>query len=194
MTRWSLVVLLLLMTLPLPVAALEFTAERITRIDGRVRTAVIYYRDDRWRVEHNATGPVSITIAREDKQLMWLLMPALRHFKTVPFDASQEPKVTEQLDGEIAREAIGSEVVDGHETTLYEVTTLEGPSHTKQVYYQWYAADIRFPLKLAKKDDHWVVEYRHVGIRPVSDALFQLPRHFRPVDAASSGRDRVAAK
>jgi hypothetical protein len=84
------------------------------------------------------------------------------------------------LDGEVKREEIGTETLDGHPTTLYEVTVRE--ANREDVYYQWLAMDIHFPLKLARKDGSWQVEYRHVTLRPVSDFLFQLPVNFQPLE------------
>jgi len=111
---------------------------------------------------------------------MWLLLSRMRHFKTMPYDPEQEPKVNEKLEGEVAREEIGKETLDGHPTTLYQVTVRKGS--VEDVYYQWLATDIRFPLKLARKDGSWLVEYQHVKLRPVSDALFQLPLNFQPLE------------
>lgn len=163
-----------------PALALEFTADQITRINGHSRKANVYYRDDRWRLEHHDLGPVNVTIVRKDKQVMWLLLSRMKHFKTVPYDPEQAPKVSEKMEGEVAREEIGTETLDGHPTTLYQVTVRSGGR--EEVYYQWLATDIRFPLKLAKKDGSWVVEYRHVKLRPVSDLLFQLPVNFQPLE------------
>ena len=170
--------------------ALEFMADQITRINGHSRKANIYYRDDMWRLEHHDVGPVNVTIVRKDKQLMWLLLSRMKHFKTVPYDADQAPKVSERLDGEVAREQIGTEVLDGHPTILYLITVRQGsagtPERTDQ-YYQWLATDIHFPLKLAKKDGDWIVEYRHVKLKPQSDFLFQLPVNFQPLEAFEQG-------
>ena len=160
--------------------ALEFTADQITKTNGHSRKANIYYRDDRWRLEHHDLNPVNVTIVRKDKQVMWLLLSRMRHFKTVPFDPKQTPKVHEKLDGEVGREAIGTETLDGHPTTLYQVIARE--ADREEVYYQWLATDIHFPLKLARKDGSWQVEYRHVKLRPVSDFLFQLPVNFQPLE------------
>src|SRR2546426_3180156 len=102
--------------------ALEFMADQITRIDGHSRKALIYYRDDRWRLEHHDLNPVNVTIVRKDKHVMWLLLSRMRHFKTVPYDPEQAPKVAEKLPGEVEREEIGTEMLDGHPTTLYQVT------------------------------------------------------------------------
>jgi hypothetical protein len=161
-------------------SALEFTADQITRIDGHVRRANIYYRDNMWRLEHQDLSPVNVTIVRKDKQVIWLLLSRMRHFKAMPYDPEQAPKVSEKLDGEIGREEIGTETLDAHPTTLYLVTVHKG-DRTEE-YYQWLATDIRFPLKLAKKDGSWIVEYRHVKLRSLSDFLFQLPVNFQPLE------------
>ncbi|MDQ6734151.1 MAG: hypothetical protein M3Z35_08575 [Nitrospirota bacterium] len=160
--------------------ALEFSADQITNINGHSRKANIYYRDDRWRLEHHDLNPVNVTIVRKDKQVMWLLLSRMRHFKTVPYDPDQAPKVHEKMDGEVKREEIGTETLDGHPTMLYQVTVRD--VNREDVYYQWLATDIRFPLKLARKDGGWQVEYRHVKLRPVSDFLFELPVNFQPLE------------
>src|SRR5579883_1272808 len=85
--------------------ALEFMADQVTRINGHSRKANVYYRDDMWRLEHNDTGPVNVTIVRKDRQVMWFLLARMRHFKALPYDPEQAPKVNERLEGEFAREA-----------------------------------------------------------------------------------------
>jgi hypothetical protein len=181
MNRLAIALVSALWTLaPGGVGALEFSADQITRVNGRSHKANIYYRDEMWRLEHHALGPVNVTIVRKDKQVMWLLLSRMKHFKTVPYDPEQAPKVSERLEGEVAREEIGTETLDGHPTTLFQVTVRRGSR--EEVYYQWLATDIKFPLKLAKKDGSWVVEYRHVKLRPLSDYLFQLPVNFQPLE------------
>jgi hypothetical protein len=160
--------------------ALEFTADQITKIDGRTHKAFIYYRDQMWRIEHNSLGPVNVTIVRKDKQLVWHLLSRMKHFKTLPYDADQELHVTPRLEGEISRQEIGAEVREGHPTILYQVTTKQG-EHVEE-YYQWIATDLHFPMKLAKKDGSWIVEYQHVKLRSVIDYLFQLPLNFEPLE------------
>ena len=164
----------------IPAWALEFTADRITTIDGRTGKDALFYRDNMWRLEHHARGPVTVSIVRKDKRIVWLLLSRVRHFKTVPYSGEQDPMVTEKLEGEVSREEIGEETREGHQTILYEVTTKQG--ERTEVYYQWLATDIRFPMRLMKKDGSWSVEYQHVKIRTLSDSLFQLPMYFTPLD------------
>ncbi|MGA6827244.1 hypothetical protein ACO9S2_06460 [Nitrospira sp. NS4] len=160
--------------------ALEFTADRITKIDGRTGKANIYYRDNMWRIEHHTMGPVNVSIVRKDKQVVWMLVSRMKRFKTLPYSAEQDLMVTEKLDGEVSREEIGQETREGHPTILYEVVTKHG--ERTEVYYQWLATDIHFPMKLAKKDGSWIVEYQHVKLRSVTDYLFQLPLNFQPLE------------
>jgi UDP-galactopyranose mutase len=168
-------------------SALEFTADRITKMDGRTSKAHIYYRDSMWRIEHHALGPVNVSIVRKDKQVVWLLLSRMKHFKTVPYNAEQDLMVTERLDGEVSREEIGRETREGHPTVLYEVSTKQG--ERTEVYYQWVATDIHFPMKLAKKDGSWIMEYQHVKMRAVSDYLFQLPVNFQPLEDFKKATD-----
>jgi hypothetical protein len=159
---------------------LEFVAERITQIDGQSRKASIYYRDDMWRVEHYDGGPVNVMIVRKDKGLTWLLMSRLKQFKTLTYSDTHAPMISEQLEGEIAREKIGSEVLQGHPTTVYEVTVDIGGGAT-QTYYQWLATDIRLPLRLALKNGDWLTEYTNLRLTHISDFMFRIPLNFLPV-------------
>jgi hypothetical protein len=179
-THPILLTLLLILVTRGPVWALEFSADQVMKSNGKTHVSNIFYRDDRWRLEHQDTGPVNVTIVRKDKQVMWMLISRLKHYKQVPYDAAQDPKVQEALAGEVSRDPIGAETLDGHPTTLYEVRVQEGDQ--ADVYYQWLATDIHFPLKLMKKDGSWSVEYRRVRLGHLSDFLFQLPVNFQPLE------------
>src|SRR5215216_3459308 len=138
MVRWLPLLILALTVATGPSAqALEFTADRIMKMDGRISKAHVYYRDDMWRIEHHAMGPVNVSIVRKDKQVVWLLLSRMKHFKTVPYSAEQDLFVSEHLDGEVSREEIGRETREGHSTVLYEVTTRQ--EERTEVYYQWLA-------------------------------------------------------
>lgn len=179
-TRLAFLIICGLLLTGLPARALEFTADQVTKIDGRTHKAIIYYRDQMWRIEHHSMGPVNVSIVRKDKQVVWLLLSRMKHFKTLPYSPEQDLRVSEQLDGEVSRQEIGTEVREGHPTILYEVTTKQG--ERVEVYYQWVATDIHFPMKLARKDGSWIVEYQHVKLRSVSDYLFNLPLNFHPLE------------
>jgi hypothetical protein len=180
----SLITGLIASALWLPVAdtsALEFAADRVIRIGQHMSQTRVFYRDEMWRMEYNQAGAVHVTIVRKDRDLVWHLLPATRHFKTMPFDSKYALLVVPRLDGELSREVVGTQTMDGRPTTLYEVTVIT-PDTERETYYQWLATDINFPLRLTKKDADWTVEYRHVRMGPTSDFLFQLPHGYGPLD------------
>lgn len=176
----------------IPTQALEFTADQITKINGRSQKSNVYYRDNMWRIEHHTMGPVNVSIVRKDKQVVWLLLSRMKHFKTIPYSTEQDLRVGETLPGEVSREEIGQEVREGHPTVLYEVTTKQGEQ--VDVYYQWLATDIHFPMKLAKKDGSWIMEYQHVKMHPVQDYLFNLPLNFQPLEDFNKPAEPESAK
>ncbi len=184
MSRWVLTIILITGALWLGAAngvwALEFVAERVTRIDGKSWRDSIYYRDNMWRVEHNAPSPVDVMIVRRDKGLVWLLLSRVGLFKTVNYEEEHAQLVTERLTGETAREVIGTGDIDGHPTTVYRIT-VTGDAGKTEVYFQWFATDLRFPLRLVKKDEDWLVEYARIHVTHVSDFMFSLPRAYRPI-------------
>ena len=188
MNRWVLRVILVAGTLWMNAGAvawaLEFVAERVTRIDGQSRRENIYYRDNMWRVEHNNSGPMNIMIIRKDKGLVWLLLSRVGMFETVNYEAEHAQLVNQRLNGETARETMGVEQVDGHPTTVYRITVATGGGKA-EVYYQWFATDLQFPLRLVRKGEDWLVEYTHVHVTHVSDFMFRLPRSYRPVQETS---------
>jgi len=49
-------------------------------------------------------------------------------------------------------------------------------------------------MKLVKKDSSWSVEYQHVKIRSLSDALFQLPMYFRALEEGKQDPAEEAKK
>ncbi|SLM47285.1 conserved exported protein of unknown function [Nitrospira japonica] len=165
---------------PTPVCAIEFVADQTIRAEGRVHRSSLYYRDDMWRIEHNDPGSVDITIVRKDKGLIWLLIGRMRQFATLPFDDSTDVMLDRTLVNESGRELIGTEILDGHPTAVYQVSVQNGEQVL--VYYQWWADDIQLPLRLARQDGAWVVQYKNVRLRPVSSSFFELPLNYRPVE------------
>ena len=171
-----------LLSITRPAQGVQFVADQITVYGGHTHRGNLYYREDMWRIEHNDPGSIEITIVRKDKGLMWLLLSRTKQFATVPFDGSRGATLERSMLHEISRETIGTEVLDGHPTTLFQVTVEEG--QRSLVYYQWWAEDLQVPLRIARKDGTWIVEYKNVRLRSLSPRLFDLPLNYRPIDSA----------
>lgn len=163
-----------------PAESVQFIADQVTHSGGHTHRASLYHRDDMWRIEHNDPGSIEVTIVRKDKGLMWLLVGRTKQFATMSFDASSAGMFERSMVHEVRRETIGTEVLDGHPTTLFQITAQEGQQDV--VYYQWWAEDLQVPLRIARKDGAWIVEYRNVKLRSLSQRLFELPLHYRPIE------------
>lgn len=165
---------------PVHAESTEFMADRLMKWDGRVYRASLYCKGDMWRIEHNNPGPVDVTIVRKDKGVVWLLMSRTKRFKTLPIDPQSEPTCHHDLSHETARNHIGTEILEGHPTTVSEVTVREGEQDV--AYYEWLADDVQLPLRMARKDGAWIVQYTNLKVRRLSAQLFELPLNYRPLD------------
>ena len=163
-----------------PAQGVQFVADQVTESGGHTHRGILYYRDDMWRIEHNDPGSVDITIVRRDKGLMWLLLGRTKRFATTPFDGSTGTALERLMAHEVGRETIGTEMLDGHPTTVFQIIAREGQRDV--IYYQWWAEDLQLPLRIARKDGAWIVEYKNVKLRSLSPRLFELPLNYRPMD------------
>jgi hypothetical protein len=168
----------------LPAYGVQFVADQITIYGGHTHRGSLYYREDMWRIEHNDPSSIEITIVRKDKGLMWLLLSRTKQFATVPFDGSRGVGFERLMVHEVSRETIGTEVLDGHPTTLFQVTVQEGQQLL--TYYQWWAEDLQIPLRIARKDGAWVVQYKNVKLRSLSPHFFDLPLNYRPIESSGA--------
>ena len=173
-----------LLVITTSVQAVQFVAEQVTIYGGHTHRGHLYYRDDMWRIEHNDPGSVAVTIVRKDKGLIWLLMSHTKQFATLPFDAAKGVTLERSMIHESRRETIGTEILEGHPTTLFLITVQEG--QVSYMYYQWWAEDLQLPLRIARKDGAWIVQYKNIKLRSLSPRLFDLPLNYRPVDSSAA--------
>jgi hypothetical protein len=155
--------------------ALDFSAERIVKNGKSVVTAHVNATDDRWRFEFaQPQGGASIIIVRMDRRSSWLILSKRRQYAEVPIAKEHQLAVSETMEGELSRELVGSQTLNGYPTELFEVTVAEN-GETQQ-YYQWVTKVQRFPVKTVSKQGQWSEEFRHVIFTEQSSFLFELPR------------------
>ncbi len=157
--------------------AFEFSGQRIIKIQGVRVVAQVNAKEDRWRFEYEyPQGGVMAAIIRQDRQTAWLLLSNRRLYFEVPIASEHGLFVAKTLDGEVSRERIGVQDLNGHATELFEVTLAEGAE--RKQYYQWVTVAEKFPLKTVSKQGDWSVEYRHVVFTEQSALMFELPQRF----------------
>jgi hypothetical protein len=155
--------------------ALDFSAERIVKSGKKVVTAHVNAKDDRWRFEFaQPQGGASIIIVRMDLQSSWLILSRRRQYLELPIAKEHRLAVSETMEGELSREFIGVQTLNGYLTELSEVTVAENGG-TRQ-YYQWVTKAQRFPVQTVSKQGKWSEEFRHLIFTEQSPFLFELPQ------------------
>jgi hypothetical protein len=173
--------------------AVDFSAERIVKSEQSSVTAHVNAKDDRWRFEFtHPQGGASIIIVRMDYRTSWLILSKRRQYLEVPVERDHRLVVSETMEGEVSREFIGDEVLNGYPTELFEVTVAEN-GVTRQ-YYRWVTKVQRFPVKTVSKQGRWSEEFRRLIFTEQSPFLFELPRRLDranpPIEVQPSANDR----
>lgn len=162
-------------------AALDFSAERVVKSGKTVVTSHVNAKDDRWRFElTHPQGGASIIIVRMDHGTSWLILSKRRQYLEVPIAKNHRLVVSEAMEGEVSREFVGEETLNGYPAELFDVTVKED-GDTRQ-YYRWVTKVQRFPLKTVSKQGEWSEEFRRVVFTEQSPFLFELPRRLDPAN------------
>jgi hypothetical protein len=158
-----------------PAFAFELSADVITTgKGGQPHKSKQYFKGDKYRMEMQ--GQHQYTIFRQDKNVIWVVMPDAKSYMEMPYDSKMKPKVEGKFKGEINRTLIGPEVIDGHPTQKYEVTVKEGTKSER--FYEWMATDINFSIKKSAIDGSWSEEYKNIQYS-VPDTLFEVPADYQ---------------
>jgi hypothetical protein len=176
-SQWflSYLVVLALIVMADNASALDFSAERIVKSGKSVVTAHVNAKDDRWRFEFaQPQEGASIIIVRMDLRSSWLILSKRRQYLELPVADEHRLAVSEAMEGELARELVGAQMLNGYPTELFEVTVSEN-GEARQ-FYQWVTKVQRFPVKTVSKQGTWSEEFRHLIFTEQSPFLFELPR------------------
>lgn len=164
--------------------ALDFSAERIVKNGESVVTAHVNAKDDRWRLEFSQPQRgASVIIVRADLGTTWRIFSRRRQYVEEPMTRDHRLTMNEKMEGEILREFVGNEMLNGYPTELFEVT-VAGNGHTHQ-YYRWITKAERFPLKTVSKQGKWSEEFRRLIFTEQSPLLFELPQRLDPADQSA---------
>lgn len=165
--------------------ALDFSADRIVKNGKAVVKSHVNAKDDRWRFEFaQPQRGASVIIVRVDRGIAWLILSKRRQYFEEPIVSDHRLTVTENMTGEISRELVGDEVLDGRPVELFEVTVvLAGET---QHYYRWVTKAERFPLKTVSKQGTWSEEFQRLLFTEQSPFLFELPRRLDPAGPPES--------
>jgi hypothetical protein len=148
----------------------EFSADVIsTGTDGSFEGR-IFVGTDKVRMD----APGTITITRMDQKVVWIVMQADGMILEQPFDPKSMITSRKDLPGEIEREALGKELVQGKPADKYRVVYDLGGM--KDEVFQWIDPNTDIPVKTQAPAAGWTVEYRNIRIAPQPPELFDVKK------------------
>jgi hypothetical protein len=173
----SLTVFVLVFLMTNNLCAIEFSADTIMTFKGEQKMlGKMFYKKDMFRMDMKSPDDVSM-ITRLDKKLVWNIMHRERMYMELPISSAKRPMVEEKLEGEIERKLVGKETIDVHPTEKYLVT-YKSNGKQEQIY-QWFATDIKFPIKTQSVDNSWSQEFRNINIKEQPVSLFEVPSGYK---------------
>ena len=159
--------------------AVDFSADVFNTYQGQATQAKIYVKADKIRME--TTGADGHTILRTDKKVIWIVIPEEKTY--IEVHSPQTPGTAEKMKGEVNREYLSSETVNGYATKKYEVHYLD--KDTLHKAHQWIAQDLNYPIKISALDGSWSTEYRDIQVGPQADSLFEVPQGFDKISRSA---------
>lgn len=165
-----------------PSATKDFSAEIVTKAGGRVSSGKIYMSGNKWRMDVSAYGQKATTIVRQDKKVVYILMPAQKMYMEQKFSEDYARGMGDMTKGvgvmgKVEHQKVGSENVGGIMCDKYKITQDIGGQKT--VMYQWIAKNYLFPIKSAAADGSWSTEFRNFKPGKQPAALFELPAGYK---------------
>ena len=165
----------MLCLIPIGAWAAEFSAQVVSRLDGRETQGKVYVKDKNMRLEMGGSRSM-ITILRSDKGVAWSIMPERKMYLEIPLT----PEMTRDL-GQFAQDhakmtPLGRETVGGYLCDKYETEFKTNGGSIK--HYMWIAQKLGMPIKIVSLDNSFSREYRDIKEGAVPDAVFEVPPGF----------------
>ncbi len=163
-----------------PAVSTEFSADIISRGAQGEMQMKMYQSGDKSRMEM----PQQTMIVRRDLGVMWILMPAQGIYMEQPIDYKMLAQSSPTIDGEVEREPLGSEEVDGQPADKFKVT-YEANGERNSVY-QWLTSS-EMPVRTQAVDGSWTVDFKNMQVGPQDATLFDAPADLQKMQMPSMG-------
>jgi hypothetical protein len=153
--------LIWLLALPAGAAALDFSARMMLKDDGKMMPGKLYVKDGKMRQEFLDGEGQTITIVRQDKKLIWVLLPAGRTYVELPLKTRLPGQFLQVPPDAISKRRLGQETVNGYEAEKYEVTVRGGTEGLQKQTF-WVAPKLGMPVKMVCSERNFCLEYRSI--------------------------------
>lgn len=166
--------------------ALEFSADQVMKVKGMSPvSSKLNFTDKKWRMESSFMGKQTISIIRADKNVSWVLMPAQKMFMENKIDNTQKMASGKDIPGEVKREKIGREKINGINCDKFMITYKDAKGTSSM--FLWLSSE-GIPMKSAAADGSWSSEMKNVKKGSQSASLFEIPAGYTKMSVPAAGR------
>jgi hypothetical protein len=161
----------------------DATASYVRTVEGKPPTrGKLYVSKGRLRTESELPRGTIVLIVDPGSGQAWLVLPPPLGCVVQPIDDTMRASMPLFLSKDLKETLVATEIVDGHPTKKYELTSPSGPLTTR---YVWRASDLRgFPIKTMDESGLSTTTFENVVIGKPDAKLFQAPAGCKRVSAA----------
>lgn len=116
------------------------------------------------------------SITRQDLNVTWMLMPAEQLYVEQSFDTTAMRQTSAKVPGEVERQPLGKETVEGMETDKFLITYDERGQRMQM--HQWLGPE-GLPRKVAGVDGSWSVLFRNFKAGAPPAEVFEIPAGYQ---------------
>jgi|SRR5687767_10668415 len=173
----------------LPEPQVEYSADSVMETEDATLTAKVYQAPGKKRIEQRAGGGRQITILRQDRHVVWVLMPEEQMYIEHRLKDLKESDGVEALD--IETSIVGPDVIDGRPTTKYK-TVARRPDGVKLDGFTWITAEgIPVKMDLVAIDGgtktRMKIELKNVATGKLDARLFEIPAGYQKLAIGPGG-------
>jgi outer membrane lipoprotein-sorting protein len=174
--------LMLILMVPALAAAAEFSAQMMLKDSGRMMPGKLYIKNGKMRQEFVDAEGQTITIVRQDKKLVWVVLPEQKAYVELPLRTNLPGQFLQVPPDAISKRRVGQETVNGYLADRYEVTVRGGAAGVQKQTF-WVAPKLGIPVKMVCSERNFCLEYRSIKEGPVAERLFNVPPGYRKLSS-----------
>lgn len=155
----------------------DFSAVMVTDSDGEKMKSKVNMSDKKQRMEplDVDSDSRSATIIRQDKKVVWVLMPSEKMYMEMPMSNRYSSPLTSE--DRVVVKDLGPEKVDGRPTKKQLVKTTDEDGETTEMYV-WTDNELSVPIKAESVDGDFSYWYEDIKVGKQDPDLFEVPRRY----------------
>lgn len=177
---FGVILVIAILVLPISGSAGDFSADMINKSPMGTIKGKAFFKQGNIRQEMVMAGRNQITIFRNDKRLVWVLMPEEMMYMEMDGSGGQNMATVDPDDLEKMgkREYLGKETVNGYQCSKYRFTHKDASLGAGTF---WISEKLNSPIKMEMDgpSGHMITEYLNIREKTLPGTLFDIPSGYQ---------------